>query len=1173
MSIKNFQPTTTELKTGINLIEASAGTGKTYAIAMLVLRFVVEKDLNIEQLLVVTFTKAATEELKDRIRARLAEAKQAAYGRRENAEKSVLEWLDALAIDKAIIKQRLEAALLNIDQAGIFTIHGFCQRILSEHALESGQLFDFELTADIHSIKQRCADDYWRKQLYPRNALQVSLLTAEYSTPESLLNSIESVSLSSKAILPAAKNLESLLENVEQLINQAQGQFNDCYQTLNNSFEAGKFKDKYSENFDEVAANFKSWLEGGNLSLPEPEALALFSDTGVSGGLNGAKFRKTNKQSGEERKSEYLDELALENSAFNDLADEILEIALHFRLGLLDDLRISVDEYLQQLNQLSFDDLISRLASALKNDEQQLLTQALQQRFSVALIDEFQDTDDQQWDIFRTLFTAKNQYMYLIGDPKQAIYKFRGADIFSYFSAKDTAQHHFTLGHNWRSHPQLVTAVNKLFERDQAFLFEKLPFNDVAAARKINDGDVHYKEESIAPMMLWQLGESDNKTGDWTSGKAAEEIKTAVVNEILELLNQAYTLKIEDNHRDLKPKDIAILVRSNRQARDYQAALQKQGVPAVLNSIESVFAVPQAFELYQLLQAVSSTGDMRRLKQALTLDWFGLEGQSFYALMNNEAELDAWVSRFSEYHLLWQQQGLMAMMSRLLAHEKVHSHLAALPLAERILSNLHHLIELLQETASEQHLGIEKTLEYLAQTIQDAEGGSEEQQLRLESDDEAVKIVTMHRSKGLEYAVVFCPFLWQSNERLKQEQELIKCHVDGNMINDLGSNEFEKHKLLALNEQLAEDLRILYVALTRAKYRCYIAWANVRTKNSPNNSALAYLMDFYFDDFDAQHKKLKVFQDEQPDVFAYELLEPKTEISGYYQTQQQIINPVVKKRSRYFDSHWQMSSYTALAALTKEEAPDLPEDKAQESDDEPLTINNYPLTIDLPRGSHTGNVIHSLLEFNSFKKLAEPETDISLQRDKTCQRYGLRLENPEVINQLLQTVVSTPLSVDDEEFCLKNLEYWQCVKEMPFYLAVNDLDVEDINKLLAHCPTYQALNKKQLAGYLTGFIDLICEYEGRYYVMDYKTNYLLDYRTETMTAAMREHNYGLQYWLYSVVLHLYLKNRLPDYNYQQHFGGVRYLFVRGMQAAEPLSGIYEDFPDLETLDALVVLFE
>jgi exodeoxyribonuclease V beta subunit len=512
----------------------------------------------------------------------------------------------------------------------------------------------------------------------------------------------------------------------------------------------------------------------------------------------------------------------------------------------------------------------------------------------------------------------------------------------------------------------------------------------------------------------------------------------------------------------------------------------------------------------------------------------------------------------------------MAMMQKLFANEKVFKTLSASPIAERLLTNLYHLIELLQQEAEQQHLGVHKTLAYLRQAINNPDSGdAEARQLRLESDAQAVKIVTMHRSKGLEYDVVFCPVLWQSNAYLNTEQELIVCHQNGKMLTDLGSANFEEHRLQALNEQLAEDLRVFYVAVTRAKYRLYLAWANVRSKDNPNNSAMAYLFDFAADSFADQQAKLHSFAQEQPDIFAYQLLETPNETGERYQNRQTDVQLSFRQRTRSFYSDWTMSSYTALAALSVESAPEMPMDKAQEVEE---IISKEEAILALPKGSHTGNVIHNLLEFNSFQNLANPDYNIIEQREKTCARFGLKLEQPEIINQLLQAVVNTPLSVDDENFCLKNMEAWKCLKEMPFYLSVNALKINHINALLQDCPAFAPLNEKQLSGFLTGFIDLICEYQGRFYVMDYKTNWLENYQAQNLTSAMREHNYGLQYWLYSVVLDLYLQNRLPNYAYEQHFGGVRYLFVRGMQPDVPMSGVYADKPDLQLLRALGNVF-
>jgi len=1053
MQTDYFDPVKTELHKGINLIEASAGTGKTYTLAMLVLRFVVEEDIAIDKILVVTFTKAATEELKERVRSRLADAKKALAGHTANIDGTVIDWLKHLELAPELIHKRLALALLDIDQAGIFTIHGFCQRVLHEHALESGQLFDAELTGDLAAVKQGCSDDFWRRQITTRSLWEAAVLTADYKTPDQLLASIAGFPSAGMAldshisIYPNDQRLDEALAELKRSADHAGKMVEASAALLTAGFAGQKFKSSYSDAFELYYRPLADWLNGDTLEIPDADAFALLTQDGLLDGLNGNKFRTTKTQSGEQRKIDYLAELAVDTAPFDALAAAYNKIPLIIRRLLLENLRVELDKRLQQLNVLSFDDLISRLAEALQGDKGALLVDELQQRFAAALIDEFQDTDDNQWFIFSSVFTAAEHFVYLIGDPKQAIYKFRGADIYSYLNAQQQAEHRYTLAKNRRSHPQLVDAVNALFQREQAFLLADLAFNAVRPAKSADDGVLHVAGEAVAPMVLWQLPESDSKTGYWTAGKAACEIRLAVVNEIIALLARDVTLQPAGTA--VQPRDMAILVRTNTQAREYQAALRAAGVPSVLNSTESVFTTQEAADLYLLLQAVASPGDSGLLKQTLALDWFGMDGQALYRLVNNEAALDPWLSHFLGYFQDWQKKGLMAMMLNVLAHQQIRANLAKTVMAERRLTNLHHLIELVQQAAVDEHLGINKTLDWLRTAIVKA-GNDENQQLRLESDDDAVKIVTMHRSKGLEYPVVFCPCLWQRSDRLRSEKHLVTCHADGGMVVDLGSEHFERHREQAIYEELAEDLRVCYVAVTRAKYRCYLAWADVRTEQAVNGSAMAWLLDFADAGFAQQQAVLQAFSKRDAQAFAYHMPAVPGQISGLYRKTVTQAELSAKKLNRTLYTSWQMSSYTALSALSLQDAPELPEDKTGErhpapGEEQAITtkddgyaakMERLPTTArmqeieqrhhkgglwteQLPKGAHTGNAVHDLLEHIAFKHLAARK-DISAQRDRVCRRYGVKLEQPELLDELLQAVVATPLSDIDTDFCLMN---------------------------------------------------------------------------------------------------------------------------------------------------------
>jgi exodeoxyribonuclease V beta subunit len=1169
-----FDPVQSPLYKGINLIEASAGTGKTYAIAMLVLRFVVEHDLKIDQLLVVTFTKAATEELKDRVRARLSEAKRVLDGRVNQDNAEMQAWLESLQIAEEVKKQRLNNALLDLDRAGVFTIHGFCQRVLREHALESGQLFDAELTDDLTTIKQACADDFWRRQIYTRTLSEVAVLTATYKSPQQLLDSVKFIADQHK-VYQESDNLDTVLNVLQVRVAKANDELDSSALALRAGLAEQTFKVSFSDTFELNLGSLSAWLKKDSVQVPSNEAITLFTESGLSDALNGQKFRANKTQSSEQRKADYLADLAINSAVFDALSKTMLQVRLVLRRMLLETLREELDKRLQQLNAMSFDNLISRLAEALAVDKLNGggLIIELRQRFAVALIDEFQDTDNSQWSIFSSLFATPSHYLYLIGDPKQAIYKFRGADIYSYLSAQQQAEHRYTLNQNWRSHPQLVMAVNRLFQREHAFLLNDLSFNEVQAAKTRADGELQLNGQVLAPMMLWQLARSDTKSGYWSAGKAADQISVAVINEIVALLSDCY--RMQPDNRPLLAKDIAILVRTNNQARAYQAALRGAGVPSVLNNTESVFSSEEACDLYVVLKAVANPGDSGLLKQAMNLNWFAFDGIALYKVINDEIALDAWLSRFAAYYQLWQKTGLMAMMQQLLAQETIRPKLATGLLAERRLTNIHQLIELLQQAAVDEHLGVNKTLDWLGTAITLA-SSSEEQQLRLESDEDAVKIVTMHRSKGLEYSVVFCPCLWQRSDRLKSEQNLIQCHVDGQMIVDLGSDEFEQHRTLALDEELAEDCRMFYVAVTRAKYRCYLVWADERSDRCANDSSMAWLLEIAEQDFDGQQALLQSLVVENPLSFIYQCLEADFVPTRVWQ--HDLAAPIslsARERKRSLFTHWQMSSYTALSALSQHDAPEWPEDKAREPkviiSESEATLAEANAALSLPRGTVMGNVVHELLENCTFSDLAEAK-DISVQQEKACQRYGLKLEQPEQLVSLLQAVVSTPLSEQDSFFCLMNLDANKCLKEMPFYLTMQTMDASQINAILQDTAAYQSLDSKLMCGYLTGFIDLICEYKGLYYLMDYKTTSLSDYKHEQLIQAMYTHNYGLQYWLYTVVLHRYLQQRLPHYDYESHFGGVRYLFVRGMHQEFAMSGVFQDRPDFSKVKALAALF-
>jgi len=1176
-AVAEFSAFETPLEQGVNLIEASAGTGKTFSIAMLVLRFIVEKKLNLEEILVVTFTKAATQELKTRIRRRLQDLRNYLVNpaQFDDLDEAFRQWADQL-VEPAAAISHITQALAVIDNAAIFTIHGFCQRMLKQYALESGQLFDAELTADLNALELSLTEDYWRQQMYGASALKASLLGDSFATPEALAQSIKYIH-ANMVIVPDRQETDLLISQIEtSSLKIASSIEKSLIQPLADLVEEkpGCFTTGFLKSFAQVKQAVSAWAvavsttKAAGTDIPVSVLQSLSFSQLPSTAVNGSKIPKDASITLDERKLAFLNDAGIsELAGLDDLLSQIKQVSVALRLGLFDYIQSNLDAKKDAINVLAYDDLISRMAKAIEGSDN-LLISSLQRQFKVALIDEFQDTDQQQWDIFSGVYYTPEHYLYLIGDPKQAVYKFRGADIYSYLEAKKSASFTYTLKKNYRSSPVLLGAVNFLYSKSKApFKIESIPYYSVAA------GKVDNERENNNALVLWYLEDNpDDKKGYWKSGGARNAIRVAVVNETVRLLQN----QPKAGMQTVRPQDVAILVRGNDEAAHYQWALQQANVPAVINSKNSVFDCEEAVYLRQLLMALERPADLQRLRQALVLPWFDLDGQAFDALCRDDLALQQYVMDFQDFQQRWQDLGLMAMMKALLDHYQILQVISQTESAERRITNLQHLLEIIQQVVLDKRLDTQKTRDWLSQAIL-GEHRDEGTELRLEQDQEAVNIVTIHSAKGLEYPIVFAPELWYERpaKQAPSNHEVVICHKDGRLIADLGSKDIIENFEQAKFEQEAEDLRLFYVAITRAANRCYLPWATVRTIKRDNHSAFAYLLEPHDGD-DWQSKLSQLARNF--DGIEYSVIELDQEGLKLKNDAYSAVNFEAKVAKRLIQQRWRMSSYSSLAYLSQGEH-ELPQDKSQEPV-EPTVVTDEVLLELLPKGAHTGNVLHDILEnsrFEQLSKLSEAsegyERYVAL-RDKSCIRYGLILE-PEAevaLDELLMRSVQAPLDSDDVDFCLASIPDSDCLKEMAFYFSVSDLQTAAINQLLVNQPSYQPLSTRQLSGQLTGFIDLICQYKGCYYVMDYKSNTLPNYDSESLQHAMQHHNYGLQYFIYSLVLHRYLKQRLPDYSYERHFGGVRYLFLRGMDEAQPMAGVFVDKPSLALIEDLGEIF-
>ncbi|MDX1776481.1 MAG: UvrD-helicase domain-containing protein, partial [Desulfobulbales bacterium] len=761
---------------GFNLIDASAGTGKTYTICGLVLRLLLEKDLAIEQILVVTYTEAATDDLRSRIRQRLRQALQA-VNNPAVADEFLQKYLATIK-DHHNAARQLSEALRSFDAAAIYTIHGFCQRMLLENSFESNTLFDTELVTDDSGLIREIAADFWR-----RFSSQCSSLFNQYAAdrinPDMLQDFLGPfMGHPFFQFIPDIDFTSGCSD-----FSEAENEYSNAYSSVCNAWTAAR-REVVHDLLHSQALNrrvYKKASMEGLISamddMAETHRLSPYlckNFTLLSAGRIAAATR-TKQTPNILPFYKYCEDLMQARSRLVSKYDMCL---LALKKKLLGSYRQELALRKERDNVFSFDDLLRRLHGALAGPGGPAFAGLLAAKYPAALIDEFQDTDPLQYEIFKTIY-KEGSLLFLIGDPKQAIYSFRGADIFTYMdAAAGSPLTHHTLGVNHRSSPQLVKAINTFFSRSvNPFVFSAISFQPVAAAPKENpeyltiDGKqeepfiLHYvagkgKLESAAP---------SRQTGGSAIAKTAarKRIISWVTAEVCRLLNLASEGRIRINKKNLLPGDIAILVRNNDEARKMQQALLAARVASVLHSGDDLFASEEAKELLLLLGAIVTPGHIGRIKTALLTRFMDLQADAISLLQvnspENEEYIQFWLSKFKNYHELWSRYGFMRMFWAVMQENRGRQRMLASENGERCLTNILHLAEVLHREEVKRAHSMTALLGFLQDRMTAKRPRAAEHQLRLESDADRVKIVTIHKAKGLEYPVVFCPFTWEGS--------------------------------------------------------------------------------------------------------------------------------------------------------------------------------------------------------------------------------------------------------------------------------------------------------------------------------------------------------------------------------------------------------------------------
>jgi len=1277
-----LQPLSFPLR-GSRLVEASAGTGKTFTIATLVLRLVLghggphafSRPLMPPEILVVTFTDAAAKELRDRIRRRLAEA-AAAFEQmpgevpERRPGEDVLHDLRASfpSAEWPAQARTLRLAAEWMDEAAVSTIHSWCQRMLREHAFDSDSLFLQTLQTDERALQDEVVRDWWRHFMYPLDEAQAAEVAGWWATPEDLRKAL-------KKLLPWAETLteDGMPDEPARALNEAAAEAARQVQALKAPWRSwadellglldAAVKAKAVDGKRLQARYYQAWLQALR-DWSESDALLPFKPDSTAWTRLTPQGLADVWRQGEPPQHPALDHMVSLLDQLKDLPTARTELLRHAAVWCAQ--RMAQEKARHAV--MGYQDLLVRLDAALRGPNGPALAARIRQQFPVALIDEFQDTDPLQVRIFDTIYGVQRNdpatALVLIGDPKQSIYAFRGADIHTYLAARrDTQGRHATLGTNFRSTAAMVQAVNRVFSQAEgqdegAFGYRLkngqgggenlLPFHAVAAQGRSERWQAGDGVDT--PALTFWCVEAEEALG---SERHRDHMAELCAREMVRLLHagrqqQAGFVGPDGRLRAVQPGDMAVLVSTGREARAVRDALSARGVRSVyLSDQGSVYRSPMATELQRWLAACAAPEDERLLRAALATPAVDLSWAELDALRRDDMAWEARVQQCRACHETWLRQGVLPMLRRWIHLHGIATRLLA-DGRERDLTDLLHLAELLQQ-ASPRLDGPQALIRHLAQLRQDDSDADEGRRVRLESDEQLVKVVTIHKSKGLEYPLVFLPFasacrpakaddeppfVWRDSEaglgggtppedppRHTAPQRL-QLHLTA-----------DAHTLERVDaERVREDLRKLYVALTRARFA---TWVGAAQAKGLEHSALGHLLG------GAQalaaeglHGALQRLRGAET---AISITTPREDEGPRWQPDVAArvwrTPPALPARPA---EAWGFTSYSAmLGGLGATPAADSAQaatflEEVQEDDLGALKVGNTHqgapnlqateaaeastgLLHDFPRGAGPGSFLHSLLEWagqEGFDRAAESAAELHAQVQRRCQLAGYGRWATQLQRWLQQWLV-TPLHFGGPQAAqARHAEAaaglhpvqlaldlspsaevtaprvspaapgsMRSVKvEMEFWFPAPQVPLRRLDELVRRHTlagaARPALSAHTLNGMLKGFVDLVFEHDGRYFVADHKSNWLgptdADYTPQRMRQVMLDKRYDLQAVLYVFALHRLLRSRLPGYDYERHVGGAVYLFLRGHAA--PGQGLHVERPPLALIEALDQMF-
>ena len=1193
---------------GVSLVEASAGTGKTFNIAMSIVRLLLAHDTDdrplvkgIGNILVVTFTVAATDELVSRIRTILRQANEVYHGRPTSASNATQQLLLRLAEGRETrARERVAAALAEVDTLAVFTIHGFCKRVLEEFALESGTAFGASLVEDDEQLLIDAMQHWWRLRLYD-DAPLAAFAVANAWGPTSFMAEYRLWSRFPDVRVEPGDSLAT----VRSVVADRLSALAMLWDTHGASFQAHLSVITWNKGAPCADARRMEALDTlvRNATAGDLAAAVEVADMLSVEGLQ--QFARNMKKEEKVARAALADLDVAKAATLLKVATERLVQAMRVDCFAAVHARLVAEK--QRRNLLGFDDLLGQLSRVLSaQGPHGLLAQAIRSQFHAALIDEFQDTDLHQFRIFDTAFHGRP--LFLIGDPKQAIYAFRGADVHAYLAAAQTASRRFTLDRNHRSTSRMVEAVNAVFgQRAQAFVEDPIAFHPAQAAE--NPGQSARLEGTHA--LHWFFIGADERKGkpQPTSHALAQQLTYAAsIRHMKAQLTAGW-----------KPKQLAVLVRTTSEGVDMADMLRAEGIPAVVSGLGNVLQSPEMAELQLVLEAIAAPRHEARVRAALATSLWGANCDELLRLVRPGAE-GAWEQLLNELSALrdvWLARGTLQLLQSLYAARNVPARFMAFTDGDRRLTNLRHVTELVHAAAVADDLNMDGVLRWITTRRADATREREIAELRLETDAEAVQILTIHKSKGLQFDIVYCPTLYHTFPLKPGTPRLV--HEEDGVVFDHGSSRYDERTRRANVERLAEDCRLVYVALTRARFRTYVGWGVVgHQEKGAWHAALSYLLcnDAGLDQLDVLERPaalaawfkqdytrwepvLRDIVARHPDHMAMEVVETiftgdAREPDAAHEVPTITVRtvPADPAPSVRFDTYG-VTSFTGLThgARSSEAARDVDDardtgaatpaaDFVSPRDLPPSDFRSFPA------GRRAGTVLHTLFETSAFNDSPEVLRErVAWRLVRTRLAADEADPRIEAVVRMMRAVFEAPLAPWPVH--LAQVPTARTRHEWEFLLPFADARRAYMRQRIAdqferfggddgarYATRLRTLNPARVHGFLTGFVDLVFEHAGRWYVVDWKSNQLganpAAYSRAALQEVMESHHYVLQYHLYLVALHRYLTLRLPDYDYDRHVGGAGYAFLRGFERGASASGHgwYTERPDRALIEAL-----